>query len=386
MKRSTAAMVAVAALALAGIPVAAGAVLAADEPATCAIPVAEDAGGSVKFTTVCTVPKPVASTQTVTATATVTQTVPGPTVTATATVTATVTAPTSSATPTATPTVTPTPVPVAVPLMGMSTDDWDARIAETGPVASHRIFQPTWDIAALIRKIEADHTKGVTSYWSIKFNTTWAAAASGTDDARFRELGAALARLPYPTYGSFHHEPRDSNITTPTQLVPWTQANIRAMNIVGPLAGTRHMLGTTDNGFPWSNKWGKLTDAQLATYYTPALLAATDFLGGDFYDGATNSNVGEPAAVKLANFEAWAARVAPGKPLGVGEWNAVTATDIHAGWTVLRQGGWVIACIFNSGANNRDDLPSSLGGSWVLRGDRLAAFRSVLDQATIPGR
>ena len=156
------------------------------------------------------------------------------------------------------------------------------------------------------------------------------------------------------------------------------------MNIVGPLAGTRHMLGTTDNGFPWSNKWGKLTDAQLATYYTPALLAATDFLGGDFYDGATNSNVGEPAAVKLANFEAWAARVAPGKPLGVGEWNAVTATDIHAGWTVLRQGGWVIACIFNSGANNRDDLPSSLGGSWVLRGDRLAAFRSVLDQAASP--
>jgi hypothetical protein len=25
-------------------------------------------------------------------------------------------------------------------------------------------------------------------------------------------------------------------------------------------------------------------------------------------------------------------------------------------------------------------------GSWVLRGDRLAAFRAVLDQASIPGR
>jgi hypothetical protein len=274
----------------------------------------------------------------------------------------------------------------AVPLMGMSTDDWATRVAETGPVAAHRIFQSTWNIPSLIAKIEEDHDRGVTPYWSIKFNSTWAAAASGTDDQRFRDLGNALAALPYPTFGSFHHEPRGDGVSTPAQLAPWAAANVRAMNIAGPLAGTRHMLGTTDNGFPWSSKWGKLTDAELATYYTPALLAATDFLGGDFYDGATNTNVGEPAAVKMANFEAWAARVAPGKPLAVGEWNAVLAEDIDAAWDALRVGPWAVACLFNSAENNRTDLPTSLGGSWVLRGDRLAAFRAVLDQASIPGR
>jgi hypothetical protein len=274
----------------------------------------------------------------------------------------------------------------AVPLMGMSTDDWATRVAETGPVAAHRIFQSTWNIPSLIAKIEEDHDRGVTPYWSIKFNSTWAAAASGTDDQRFRDLGNALAALPYPTFGSFHHEPRGDGVSTPAQLAPWAAANVRAMNIAGPLAGTRHMLGTTDNGFPWSSKWGKLTDTELATYYTPALLAATDFLGGDFYDGATNTNVGEPAAVKMANFEAWAGRVAPGKPLAVGEWNAVLAEDIDAAWDALRVGPWAIACLFNSAENNRTDLPTSLGGSWVLRGDRLAAFRAVLDQASIPGR
>lgn len=317
----------------------------------------------------------VTATVTVTATATVTQTVTAPPVTETVTVTAQ---------PSPTPTET-TPPPPAV-LMGMSTDDWAARVAETGPVAAHRIFQSTWNVPSLIAKIEADHANGVTPYWSIKFNTTWAAAANGTDDQRFRDLGNALAALPYPTFGSFHHEPRGDGIDTPAELVPWAEANVRAMSIVGPLAGTRHMLGTTDNGFPWSSRWGGLTDSQLAIYYTPALLAAADFLGGDFYDGTTDTNPGEPAAVKMTNFEAWSERVGFDGGLTVGEWQAVEAADIYAAWDVLRVGPWAIACIFNSAANNRPDLPSSLGGSWVLRGDRLAAFRDVLDQADIPGR
>lgn len=272
-------------------------------------------------------------------------------------------------------------------LMGMSTDEWDARVRETGPVAAHRSFTNPLNVAGVIADIKADHARGVTPYWSVKFNSSWSAAASGADDAVLRQLGAELAKLPYRTYGSFHHEPRGDSVSTPQQLVPWASATVRAIGIVKALAGPQHRLGTTDNGFPWSAKWGKLTDAQLTVYYTPALLAAVDFLGADFYDGRTDSNAGEPASVKMANFAAWAQRVAPSKPLAAGEWNAVTAADIRAGWAVLKSGRWAIACLFNSSNNNRPDLPTdgSLGNppTWVLKGDRLAAFRAVLAEANV---
>ena len=102
------------------------------------------------------------------------------------------------------------------------------------------------------------------------------------------------------------------------------------MRIVKPLAGPQHKLGTTDNGFPWSAKWGKLNDAKLSVYYTADLLGTVDFLGADFYDGKTDSNPGEAAAVKMANFQTWATRVGFRGPLAVGEWNAVTVADIRA--------------------------------------------------------
>lgn len=295
--------------------------------------------------------------------------------------------PTPDPEPEPTPTPTPTPVPTKHPiLMGMSTDEYDIRVRETGPIESHRIFVPSFNVSSLVSKLREANARGVVPYWSLKFNTTWEAAAAGQDDALFRQLGTALAGLDFPTYGSFHHEPRGGSVSTPQHLIPWSQANARAMNIVKPLAGPQHKLGTTDNGFPWGVKaaGAALNDAELAVYYTPALLNACDFLGGDFYDGKTDTNPGEPAAVKMAKFEQWAARVAPGKALAVGEWNAVLPADIYAAWDALKAGPWEIACIFNSANNNRADLPTdgSLGDppSWVLRGDRLAAFRDLLSR------
>ncbi len=294
--------------------------------------------------------------------------------------------------PTPAPEPEPEPVPVEHPiLMGMSTDEYDIRVRETGPVESHRIFVPSFNVSSLVSKLREANSRGVVPYWSLKFGTgssatDWARAASGAMDADFRALSNALAGLDFPTFGSFHHEPRGGGISTPQQLVDWSRANVRAMNIVKPLAGPQHKLGTTDNGFPWGvkAKAAALNDAELAVYYTPALLNACDFLGGDFYDGKTDTNPGEPAAVKMAKFEAWAARVAPGKALAVGEWNAVLPADIYAAWDVLKDGPWAIACIFNSAANNRPDLPTdgSLGDppSWVLRDGRLAAFRDLLSR------
>lgn len=270
-------------------------------------------------------------------------------------------------------------------LVGSSTDDYAARVAETGPIEVHRFFQPTWSPSALRTKILEAEDRGVVPFWSIKFNGTWQQAASGADDARFRELGNMLAALDFPTYGCFHHEPRGSGVSTPTQLIPWSQANVRAMSIIKPIAGPLHRLGTVDNGFPWGVKaaGSALTDSELAVYYTPALLSAVDFLGGDFYDGATNTNTGERAEVKMRRFREWTARIGQGsKPLAVGEWNAVTAEDIRiAGNELLGHSQWAAACIFNSAENNRTDLPDSLGGSWVLRGERLQAFRDLLAAA-----
>lgn len=276
------------------------------------------------------------------------------------------------------------PLPVSSgPLMGMSTDDWAARVAETGPVEAHRVFVPTFSVTSIINKIKEDHARGVTPYWSTKFPGTWAQAASGVNDAAFKTLGVELGKLDYVTYGCFHHEPRDKVVKTPQQLIPWSQANARVIPLVRAGAGPKHKLGTTDNGFPWGVKdaGSALTDAELAVYYTSALLNVCDFLGGDFYDGATDTNIGEPAAVKMAKFEEWAKRIGFKGSLAVGEWNAVKAEDIFSAWSVLKEGPWAIACLFNSAENNRTNLPTSLGGSWVLRGDRLAAFRAVLAEA-----
>lgn len=287
---------------------------------------------------------------------------------------------------TASTSVTITPAPSGAPvLMGMSTgNEYDQRVAETGPIESHRLFVSSFSVSSLRTKLLEARARGVVPFWSLKFNSTWSAAASGTDDALFRSLGNMLADLNFPTYGAFHHEPRSSGVQTSQQLVPWAQANVRAMNTVKPIAGPLHRLGTVDNGFPWGVRaaGSALTDAELAVYYTPALLAACDYLGGDFYDGATNTNTGERAEIKMRRFREWTVRIGQGsKPLAVGEWNAVTAEDIRIGGAELLNPRWAIACLFNSSENNRDDLPDSLNGSWVLTGARLTAFREVLAAA-----
>lgn len=272
--------------------------------------------------------------------------------------------------------------------LGMSTEwsRWNERVALTGPVALRRCFTPTWNLTSFMNKVETILGTGCIPYASMKFAGTWAQAAAGADDTRFRDLARALAALNQTVRVTFHHEPRGSGTSTPTQLIPWGQANTRAYQVMRDTADmSQVILGPTDNGFPWSNKAGQnLSDTELAVYYTPTFLAACDALGGDFYDGSTDTRVGEPSHVKMRNFAAWATRRGFTGKLDVGEWNFVDAADVAPTLDVLAADPrWWAASLFNSSENNRTDLPTALGGSWELRpgSDRLAAFRAMLDAA-----
>lgn len=155
----------------------------------------------------------------------------------------------------------------------------------------------------------------------------------------------------------------------------------------------RLILGGTDNGFPWGDSWtGGVSEADLDRYYTDAFLGACDVVGADFYDGATDSNEGEPAWIKMRNFADYFDRRGfvglndPGWKYDAGEYQIVDPEDCDALWAFLNTpAGADFNClsIFNSGANNRPDLPSRLGGSWVLAGARLAAFKAMLAAADV---
>jgi hypothetical protein len=59
--------------------------------------------------------------------------------------------------------------------------------------------------------------------------------------------------------------------------------------------------------------------------------------------------------------------------MGVGEYNGMDAAAIHAAQSaVAADARFRFACIYNSSSNNRP------GVDWLLSGDRLAAFQSVL--------
>lgn len=278
----------------------------------------------------------------------------------------------------------PDPPAASVPVMGMSTEDnkWAERVALTGLQNSRRLFLPTYNPAGIIADGKEAKAMGLTPVMSLKVTSAnWAAAASGAWDARFKDFGQRLAALDFAAYATLDHEPRGGSIDTPQELLGWSKMLVRAFTIIRAElpASSKVKVGPIDNGHPWGIKWGRLSDAQLAIYYTPELLAASQFLAGDFYDGATDTNVGEPAWVKMVEFEKWTKRIGFVGPLGVGEWNFITGKDCRDTWAKIDKSRWAFIELFNNSANNRDDLPTSINGSWVLvpGTDRAAAYKEI---------
>jgi hypothetical protein len=149
------------------------------------------------------------------------------------------------------------------------------------------------------------------------------------------------------------------------------------------------ILGPYDNGFPWGTQWrGGYTDAKITAYYETSVVQTFDVAGADFYDGVSDSNEGEPAWKKMDNFRKyWDGRGFegvndPGWKYDAGEFQIYLPKDMDDLVKFLQTPAgkdFNALCIFNSGANNRPDLPSDLNGSWVLKGQRLAAFQRALD-------
>lgn len=301
----------------------------------------------------------------------------------------------------------PPPVPDSKTwAIGMATekDKWQQRLNEVGAANARRLFRSNWDTNGMLSDARACHDVGTVPYVSTKMSPkSWAQVANGDYDQAAENLGRDLAALGYYVRVNFHHEPRGGSVDTPAELKPWGEALTRLFKRMRTGAGdgaVRLILGPTDNGSPWTEgDWGRLTDDQLAVYYTDAFVSACDVMGADFYDGETDGkpNSGEAAWVKMRGFAEYFDRRGfvgvndPGWRYDVGEWNFIDAEDCADTWAFFSSAegsGFNHACLFNSANNNRDDLPERLGGSWVLKpgSDRMAAFQEMLASAGVPAR
>lgn len=302
-------------------------------------------------------------------------------------------------------TVTPPPT-TKTWYIGMATekDLWDERLAQVNrPVNVRRRFEPDWQPSAMLAMAKECHASGCLPSISMKLGpsgegsvTSWSRAASGAYDAQFEQIGRDLAALGYPVRVTYHHEPRSSTVKTKEQLLVWAQALTRGFVRMRMGAGAegskRLILGPFDNGFPWGAWTGGVTKADLDYYYPDSFVAACDVMGADFYDGVTDTNAGEAAWLKMDGFRKyWDARGFqgvnnPGWKYDAGETQVYKPEHFDQMWSFLNTPAgkdFNNIAVFNSGNNNRDDIPSDIGGTWVLSGARLEAFRRMLDGAKV---
>lgn len=287
--------------------------------------------------------------------------------------------------------------------IGMATEksEWEERANQVGhPVNVRRRFSGNAPSAAtMVSMAKECHDVGCLPFISMKLGGSssidgWTRAANGSYDAQFEQIGRDLGALGYKVRASYHHEPRPA---TTDELVVWGRALTRAFTRMRAGAGATNsknlILGPIDNGFPWSAQWkGNVTKADLDRYYTDTFLASCDVMGADFYDGATNTNPGEPAWVKMDGFRKYfdargfTGVNSPGWKYDCGEFQVVDPEDMDALWAFLTSDAgkdFNNLAIFNSAANNRPDIPDRIGGTWVLSGSRLDSFRKILVAANV---
>jgi hypothetical protein len=255
--------------------------------------------------------------------------------------------------------------------IGMSAPaaEWSARLAETGGVDARRIFGDLGSPANAIRLATSEVAAGRMPILSFKVPTNdWAGAAAGAYDTQLRDVTARLAALPGQAFVTLHHEPTGDG--TPANYAAMLR---HALPIMGAPANVD--AGPIANGFWWSNGNQGLTDAEISQWLPTSVLAVSEIVAADTYQGGTTLKPGENAGVKIANMSTWAARVGVAR-LGIGEYNGLNAAAISAaGNAVLADPRFRFAAVFNSNVNNRADV------SWQLTGDRLTAFKATVSQS-----
>jgi hypothetical protein len=255
--------------------------------------------------------------------------------------------------------------------IGMSapTTEWSARLAESGGVDARRIFGDLGSPASAINTATSEVAAGRMPIVSFKVpNNDWAGVAAGTYDAQLRDVTARLAALPGPVFVTLHHEPSGDGTSA-----SYAAMMAHALPILG--APVNVSAGPIVNGFWWSNGNQGLTDAEIAQWLPASVLAVSETVAADTYQGGTTVKPGENAGVKIVNMSAWATRVGVAH-LGIGEYNGLDAAAITAaGNAVLADSRFSFAAAFNSNVNNRADV------SWQLTGDRLVAFQATVSRA-----
>jgi hypothetical protein len=248
-------------------------------------------------------------------------------------------------------------------LLGMSAplNMWDQRVREVGPgLQARRLFFTSFD-ASLNKAADACNA-GMYPVMSFKTGGySWAQVAAGSADASLRTLASKLAALPCGVFVAIHHEPAKDGAAA-----DWAKMQVHALPILGGPAGGNIKVGVIGNGWWWSAGKKGYSDAQIAQYVTPGVKAVSDVIASDTYQMTATS---EEAAPKIRRMSAWARRVGGVKALGIGEFNAATASAItNAVKALAADPLYAWGCLWNADLNTVT----------VLSGARLAAFRAAL--------
>lgn len=237
---------------------------------------------------------------------------------------------------------------------------WSQRVKEVGPgLQARRIFLTSFTAGmSLPTKACNDGMYPIISLRTGGYS--WAQVAAGQADAQLKAMATKLAALPCDVFVAIHHEPYGDGAPA-----DWAKMQVHALPILGVDAGVK--VGVIANGWMWSSMKKGYTDAEIAQYIPKSVIAVSDVIAADTYQSRAT---GEDGAAKMKNMAAWARRVGGVKALGVGEFNAVTATAITNAMNELKSEplfAW--GCVWNSN-----------GSSWatVLTGDRLTAFKKAL--------
>jgi hypothetical protein len=247
---------------------------------------------------------------------------------------------------------------------------WDQRLSETGPVDARRIFGTlgsSGSVDSTIALAASEVAAGRMPILSYKLpDTDWRGAAAGTYDTQLRDIATRLAALPGKVFITLHHEPQSDG----------TPADYAAMqlHVLPILAPPRNVLaGVIVNGFWFSARSYGRSDAEIAEWLPPKVLALAEVVAADTYDDGTLESPGEPASTKILRLSAWATRVGV-RRLGIGEYGSLDADSVTAaGDAILADRRFVFGCVYNSNVNSRFN--------WVLSGARLAAFKATLAKA-----
>jgi hypothetical protein len=259
-------------------------------------------------------------------------------------------------------------------LLGMSAPNnlWSQRVSEVGAgLQARRIFLSSFTASLSLATTACN--AGMSPVLSFKTSGyTWAQVASGSADAALRSLATKLNALPCNTFVAIHHEPA-SGAGTPLageggSAADYAKMQAHALPILGGAIGGKVKVGPIGNGW-WFNTKGGLTDAELKVWVSPAVLAASDFVAADTYQGQSTA---ETVASKINRMGAWARRTTGVRALGLGEFNMQTSQGMTDATTALRNDSlFAFGCIWNmdgTGAAN----------AHVLTGAMLTEFKKAL--------